>query len=273
MGLVGAAVATCASQAVGGFFPLTYFARKNSSTLKLTKTRFDGKALLKTCSNGASEFMSNISMSIVGMLYNVQLLHYAGENGVAAYGVLMYVSMIFSAVFIGYSIGSAPIISFHFGAKNRHELRNLLAKSVVIIGVSSTLMTALAMALASPLSHLFVGYDEALLSLTIKGFFIYSLSFLFMGFAIFGSGFFTALNDGITSAMISFLRTVVFQVAAILLLPLILGTDGIWWSIVAAELMAFVISFTFIFAKRKKYGYTSNPNKNQFNSETKGDNH
>ena len=257
LGIVGAAVATCISQAVGGFVPIIYFARPNNSPLKLTKTHFDGKALIKTCTNGSSEFMSNISMSVVGMLYNIQLLTYAGENGVAAYGVLMYVSMIFAAVFIGYSIGSAPVISFHFGAKNRSELRSLLLKSVTIIGIFSLCMTALAAALASPLSHLFVGYDEELLELTLKGFFIYSLSFLFMGFAIFGSGFFTALNDGITSAIISFLRTVVFQVAAVLLLPLILGTDGIWWSIVVAELMAFAISFIFIFAKKKKYGYLS----------------
>ena len=255
LGLVGAATATCLSQAVGGFFPLIYFARKNKSPLRLTRTRFDGRALIKTCSNGLSEFMNCISMSFIGMLYNAQLLSYAGENGVAAYGVLMYVSMIFSAVFIGYSIGCAPIISFHFGAQNKGELRSLLIKSLTVIGVFSISMTALALLLASPLSTLFVGYDENLLALTLKGFFVYSLSFLFMGVAIYASSFFTALNDGVTSALISFLRTLVFQTAAVILLPMLLGTDGIWWSIVVAELMAFTISCTFIFIKRKKFGY------------------
>ena len=222
-GLVGAAAATALSQMVGGFLPLLYFARKNTSILKLGKTHFDGKALLKTCTNGSSEFMSNISMSLVGMLYNIQLLNYAGEDGVAAYGVLMYVSMIFCGVFIGYSIGSAPVVGYHYGAGNREELKGLLKRSVGIISVFSVLMVGLSFLLSSPLSSLFVGYDKELLELTQQGFNIFSLSFLFMGMAIFGSGFFTALNDGLTSAAISFLRTLVFQIAAVLIFPLQIG--------------------------------------------------
>ena len=254
-GLVGAAAATAISQMVGGFLPLIYFSRKNTSILKLGKTHFDGKALLKTCTNGSSEFMSNISMSLVGMLYNIQLLSYAGEDGVAAYGVLMYVSMIFCGVFIGYSIGSAPIIGFHYGAGNHGELKGLLKRSVGIIAVLSVLMVGLSFLLSSPLSSLFVGYDEELLEITKHGFNIFSLSFLFMGMAIFGSGFFTALNDGLTSAAISFLRTLVFQIAAVLIFPLLWGIDGIWWSIVAAELAAVAVFVIFLFAKKTKYHY------------------
>jgi len=255
LGLVGAASATAISQAVGGFVPLIYFARKNGSLLRLTKTSFDGRALLKCCTNGSSELMSNISMSLVGMLYNVQLLKYSGENGVAAYGVLMYVSMIFCGAFIGYSIGTAPVIGYHFGAQNHGELKSLLRKSTVVIGILSAAMAVLAEVLALPLSMLFVGYDAELLELTRKAFVIYSFSFLFMGFAIYGSSFFTALNDGLTSAVISFLRTMVFQIAAVLILPLIWGVDGIWFSIVAAEVMAVAVSALFLVLKQKKYNY------------------
>lgn len=253
--LAGAAVATGLSQLAGGLIPLLYFGRKNGSILRLGKTRFDGRAVRKACTNGSSEFMSNVSMNLVGMLYNVQLLSYAGENGVAAYGVMMYVSMIFSAAFIGYSIGTAPIIGYHHGAQNHGELHGLLRKSLVMTGIFGVGMVLAAELLAGPLARLFVGYDEALLTLTTFGFRIFSLSFLFMGYAIFGSGFFTALNDGVTSALISFLRTMVFQVAAVTLLPLVLGIDGIWFSIVAAEMMAMALSALFLVLKRKKYHY------------------
>ena len=254
-GLVGAAAATALSQAVGGFVPLIYFARPNKSLLRLTKATFDGRSLWRTCTNGSSELMSNISMSLVGMLYNVQLLRYAGENGVAAYGVLMYVSMIFNGIFIGYSIGTTPVIGYHYGADNRTELKSILRKSSWIVGISSVGMFLLALVLAYPLSLLFVGYSPELLELTCSGFFIYSCAFLFMGFAIFGSGFFTALNDGLTSAIISFLRTLVFQTTAVILLPLLLDVDGIWWSVVFAELMAMLVFLVFLAGKRKKYGY------------------
>ena len=254
-GLEGAALATGISQLVGGVIPLVYFSRPNSSLLALGKTNFDGHALLKTCINGSSELMSNISMSVVGMLYNLQLLKYAGENGIAAYGVLMYVGFIFASMFIGYSIGVAPVIGYHDGAQNHGEMKSLFRKSIVIVGAFSICMVVSALVLASPLSHLFVGYDEALLNLTKSGFFVYAFAFLFMGYAIFSSGFFTALNDGVTSAIISFLRTVLFQVTAVLLLPLVLGIDGIWWSIVIAELMAVAVSAVFLWIKRGKYHY------------------
>ena len=255
MGLVGAALATAMSQAVGGLIPLLYFGRKNSSLLRLTRTRYDGKTLLKTCTNGSSELMSNVSMSLVSMLYNVQLLALAGENGVSAYGTMMYVNMIFLAIFIGYSIGTSPVVGFHLGAQNYDELKGLLKKSGIIIGICSVGMLGLGFVLAKPLSVLFVGYDAELLDLTVEGFYIFAVSFLFVGYAIFFSGFFTALNDGLTSAIISFLRTLVFQVAAVLLLPLIWGIDGIWWSIVVAELMAAVAGAIFLFIHRKKYHY------------------
>lgn len=254
-GLVGTAAATAIGQAVGGIVPIIYFSRPNSSLLKLTKTKWDGKALLKACTNGSSELMSNISMSIVSMLYNVQLIKYAGENGVAAYGVLMYVNMIFLAVFIGYSVGTAPIIGFHYGAGNHSELKSLLKKSIINISISSVSMLLLSELLAYPLAKIFVGYDQTLLELTHHGFIIFSFSFLFAGFSIYGSSFFTALNNGLISALISFLRTLVFQIAAVLILPIFLGIDGIWISIVAAEIMSVIITAFFILTMNKKYHY------------------
>lgn len=254
-GLIGAAAATSFSQYLGAAVALLYFIRPNSSLLRLGKTRFDGRAVLKTCTNGSSELMSNISMSLIGMLYNIQLIRYAGENGVAAYGVLMYVNMIFLAAFIGYSVGTAPVIGFHYGAGNHQELKNLRRKSLLITALFSIVMFLASEGLARPLSLIFVGYDQSLLSLTLRGFMIYSFSFLFSGFSIFGSSFFTALNNGLVSAAISFLRTLVFQVAAVLLLPLIWEIDGVWLSIVAAELMSALITAVFLLCLRKKYRY------------------
>lgn len=254
-GLEGAAWATAISQAVGGLLPILFFAFSKTIKLKLGFAKFEPRALVKVCTNGSSELLGNISMSLVGMLYNAQLLKFLGEDGVAAYGVLMYVSMIFAAIFIGFSVGTAPIISFHFGAGNRNELKGLLRRSCVLISGVSVSMVALALVLAVPLSKIFVGYDKALFDLTVYAFIIYSFSFLFCGFAINLSSFFTALNDGLTSALISFLRTLVFQIAFVLILPLLVGSDGIWYSLLLAELGAAVIAFAFLFAKRKKFGY------------------
>lgn len=253
--LAGAAIATSISQAVGSIVPLVYFFRENTSLLRLGPTRYDGGAVARATINGSSEFMSNISMSLVGTLFNLQLIHYAGENGVAAYGVMMYVSMIFSGAFIGYSIGTAPVIGFHYGAQNHAELKSLLRKSLVLLSILGICMTAAAELMAQPLAQFFVGYDPALMQLTVSGFRIFALCFLFMGFAVFASGFFTALSDGLTSALISFLRTLVFEVAAVLILPKLLGINGIWFSIVAADMLSVVLSFCFLAIKRKKYHY------------------
>lgn len=254
-GLFGAAAATALSQFVGGVVPLIYFGQKNSSLLRLGTCKFDGKALIKTCANGSSELMSNISMSVVSMLYNIQLMKYAGENGVAAYGVLMYVSFIFQAVFIGYAVGGAPVIGYHYGAKHYEELRNLRKKSMRLMGMMSVTMFLAGQVLARPLSLVFVSYDRELLDMTVRGFFIFSFSFLLSGFSIFTSAFFTALNDGLTSALISFLRTLVFQSGAVLLFPLWWGLDGIWLSVVAAEVLAAVVMVLFLAGKRKVYHY------------------
>lgn len=255
LGLPGAAAATAFSQVVGGVVPLFYFFRPNSSLLRLTKTKYDGRAILKACTNGSSELMSNISMSLVSMLYNAQLIAYAGEDGVAAYGVLMYVNMIFLAAFIGYSVGTAPVIGYHYGAENQRELKSLLKKSLNIIGILSVAMLIAAEVLARPLAVIYVGYDPDLLNLTLRGFVIFSFSFLFAGIAIYGSSFFTALNNGLVSALISFLRTMVFQIAAVLIFPLFWGIDGIWSSIVMAELMAALVTILFLMGMRKKYHY------------------
>lgn len=251
----GAAVATVASQAVGGLVPLVYFLRPNSSLLRIGKASFNGKALAKVLGNGSSEFVSNISMSVVSMLYNAQLMKYAGEDGVAAYGVLMYVCFIFIAIFVGFSVGTAPIISYHFGAQNVSELRSLLRKGVLLITMFALLMLAAGELFARPLSALYVGYDENLMQMTLRGFRIISLSFLFSAIPIFGSSFFTALNDGKTSAIISFLRTMVFQVAAVLLLPMLFDLDGIWISLVVSELAATVVTAVFWLVKQPKFGY------------------
>ena len=253
--IIGAAIATALSQFVGGAVPLVYFARKNTSLFRLGKTKFELKGIIRACINGSSEFMSNISMSVVGMLYNIQLLKYAGEDGIAAYGVMMYVSFIFAAVFIGYSIGTAPVIGYHYGAGNHKEVRGILRKSLLILSIGGVVMLGIGQLFARPLAMIFVSYSEALMDLTISGFRIFALSFLFMGFAIFGSGFFTALGDGLTSAVISFLRTLLFQVGAVLLLPLVFDVNGVWISSVVAEVMAVVFSFFFMMIKRKKSHY------------------
>lgn len=254
-GVEGAAAATALSQCVGGFLPLVYFARPNTSLLRLGRPVWKPRALLQVCANGSSELMSNISMSLVSMLYNWQLLRYAGEDGVAAYGVLMYVNLVFQAAFLGYSVGTAPVISYHYGAANHRELRGLLRKSLGITGCFALAMFVAAELLARPLSLVFVSYDPQLLSVTLRGFAIYSFSFLFSGFAIFGSSFFTALNNGLVSALISFLRTLVFQVLAVLTFPLIWKLDGIWMSMVAAEVLAAGVSVVFWVTMRKRYHY------------------
>lgn len=253
-GVAGAAIATGISQCVGAAIPLFYFLRKDS-LLRLIPTRLRAKPILAACGNGSSELMSSISSSIVGMLYNFRLLKYIGEDGVSAYGVLMYVQFVFVAIFIGYAIGCAPIISFHYGAGNRDELKNLLKISVRLMAGGGVVLTALALLLARPLAAVFVGYDAALFDLTCHAFEVFSFAFLFAGFNIFASSFFTALNNGGVSAAISFLRTLVFQSASVILLPLLFDVDGIWYAITAAEVFATLISAMFLFLKQKKYGY------------------
>lgn len=254
-GVAGAAIATGLSQCVGGVLPLIYFLRPNDSLLRMRPTALRLRPILHACGNGSSELMSNISSSLVGMLYNFQLMRLIGEDGVSAYGVLMYVQFIFVAIFIGYSIGCAPVVSFHFGAQNHGELKSLLRKSVLLMSSGGVLLTVAARLLAALLAHLFVGYDAVLFDLTTHAFRLFSWSFLLAGFNIFTSGFFTALNNGAISAAISFLRTLVFQTASVLILPLLLGVDGIWWAITVAEIFAFLISLLFLFLKRNKYHY------------------
>ena len=254
-GLEGAAAATAVGQCVGGILPVVYFARKNSSLLRLGKANFDGKALFQLCLNGSSEMLSNIATSVVGMLYNFQLLRYIGENGVAAYGVLMYLGMVFNAVFIGFSVGVAPVVSYHYGAANIMELKNLKRKCFRTISAFSVSMLCLSVVFSKPLAAVFVGYDPTLFQLTAHAFLIYALSFLFFGFTIFTSAFFTALNNGPVSAAVSFLRTLVFQVAVVYVLPLLFGLEGIWWSMAVAELLSLIASLFFLKTYQAKYGY------------------
>lgn len=254
-GVAGAAVATGLSQCVGGLIPFIYFLRENDSLLQLTRTRLELRPILQACANGSSELMSNISSSVVSMVYNFRLLEYLGEDGVSAYGVLMYVQFIFIAIFIGYSIGAAPIVSFDYGAGNKKELNNLLRKSITLSLGSGVVLAAAAALLAGVLAKIFVGYDQTLFDITAHAFRIFSFCFLLVGFNIFTSSFFTALNNGAVSAAVSFLRTLVFQLGSVLLLPKLFGVDGIWWSNTVAEVFAFLISLFFLFTKSKKYGY------------------
>lgn len=256
-GIVGAALATVMGQVVGGIVPLVYFSRENDSLLRLTfrGLRPDWPMLLKTCINGSSEMVTNLSSSVVNILYNFQLMRLAGENGIAAYGVIMYVNFVFAAVFLGYSMGSAPVVGYHYGVGNHGELKNLFQKSLTLLSVTGLVMTLLAEVLNVPLVRLFVGYDPELFAMTCHGFRLYALMFAVTGISIWGSAFFTALNDGVVSAVISFLRTLVFQVGAILILPALLGLDGIWLGVVAAEGLALVVTAAFFAAKRGKYHY------------------
>ncbi|MDD5972271.1 MAG: MATE family efflux transporter [Spirochaetales bacterium] len=255
LGVPGAAAATAVSQAIGGTIPLLYFTFKRKGRLYFTKTTFDKKALLKSASNGFSELLSNTSAAVIGMLFNAQLLRYVGENGVAAYSVLMYVSMVFVAIFIGFSGGISPVISYNYGSENHKELKSITHKLLTLIIITSLLMLFFSLYMASPLSRLFVGYDEELYKMTVRGFYIYSFSFIFAGISIFSSSFFTALNNGPVSAAISFLRTFVLQLIFVLVLPPILGIDGIWLSIVFAEIISFFISLYFLITKKKVYHY------------------
>lgn len=254
-GIVGAAAATILSQLIGGLFPLVYFGRKNSSLLHIVKCRPDWRALGKIATNGSSEMINNLSIAVVSLLYNMQLLKYAGDDGIAAYGVLMYVNFLFTAIFWGYVVGISPIISYHYGAKNHEELRSLLRKSLVIIFSASLLMFTISECFAVPISRIFVGYDAELLQMTTHGFFLFSFCFLFAGIAIFSSSFFTSLNNGLISAFLSCSRVFLFQVPVILTLPKFLKLDGVWLSLVSAELLTAILGLILIFTKRKKYQY------------------
>jgi len=255
LGVFGAAVATGISQFVGAIIPVIYFASGKNNILHLKKCRFNKDIIIKTCINGSSEMVTNMSMSLVNMLYNMQLMRYIGTNGVVAYGIIMYVGFIFSGTYIGYSLGSAPVISYHYGAGNKKELKSLFKHSIILLVISSVVMTLLAEVLAKYLAGIFVSYDKQLLELTTTAIRIYSVSYLISELNIFASSFFTALNNGFVSAAISFLRMFLFQIIMILLLPVIIGINGIWIAVTAAEALALVVSVIFVIINSKKYGY------------------
>lgn len=255
LGVFGAAVATGISQFVGAIIPVIYFASGMNNILHLKKCRFNKDIIIKTFINGSSEMVTNMSMSLVNMLYNMQLMKYIGTNGVVAYGIIMYTGFIFSGTCIGYSLGSAPVISYHYGAGNKKELKSLFKHSIILLVISSVIMTLLAEVLAKYLAGIFVSYDKQLLELTTTAIRIYSVSYLISELNIFASSFFTALNNGFVSAAISFLRMFLFQIIMILLLPVIIGINGIWIAVTAAESLALVVSVVFVIINRKKYGY------------------
>lgn len=255
LGVFGAAIATGISQFVGAIIPIIYFASGKNNILHLKKCRFNKDIIIKTCINGSSEMVTNMSMSLVNILYNMQLMKYIGTNGVVAYGIIMYVGFIFSGTYIGYSLGSAPVISYHYGAGNKKELKSLFKHSIILLVISSVIMTLLAEVLAKYLAGIFVSYDKQLLELTTTAIRIYSVSYLISELNIFASSFFTALNNGFVSAAISFLRMFLFQIIMILLLPVIIGFNGICIAVTAAEALALVVSVIFVIINRKKYGY------------------
>lgn len=254
-GIAGGAIATALGQVVGGGIPIVYFLRRNSSFLQLSLTAPQLKPIAQSCLNGLSEMVSNIAMNVVAVLYNFQLLAYIGEDGVAAYSVILYTTMIFSAVFMGYSVGAAPLMSYQYGARNHQEMRSMLRKSLGFIAATGIVMFFAAQVLAAPLSYLFVSYDQELLDLTVGAYKLYAFAYLVMGIPIYGSSFFTALNNGVVSAVIAFVRTLIFEVGAVLLLPLALGINGIWLSVSVAELAAAVMASVFMVVFRNRYGY------------------
>lgn len=254
-GVFGAALATGISQIIGCVVPIIYFLKRDSKPLRLVKCRLNGRALCKSCLNGSSEMLTNLSMSLVNMLYNMQLIKFIGSDGIVAYGIIMYVSFIFVGTYLGYSIGVAPIIGYHYGAGNTSELKNLLKKSLILTATAAIVLTALAEFLAPMLGRIFVSYDKNLLTMTIHAIRLFSLAYIIQGFNIFASSFFTALNNGLVSAIISFMRTLVFQLIMIFLLPNIIGIDGIWLSVVAAEVLSLIISAFYFIKNRKKYHY------------------
>ena len=254
-GVAGAAVATGISQVVAGMVPVLYFILPNNSLLRFRRTRLQPRPMLQACTNGASEFVSSISGALVGMLYNYQLIRYFGEDGVAAYGVVMYVSFFFVAIFIGYDMGSTPLLAYNHGAENHKELHNLFCKSVTFVGTCGAVLAVIALVFARPIAELFVGYNESLTLLTEHAFWVYGLAFSLMGYNIFASGLFTAMNNGFVSAAISLLRTFVFQAAAVLCLPLLFGTEGIWWAVSVAEVGTLVVSVFLVLRYRRRYGY------------------
>lgn len=253
-GLAGAAFATALSQLIGGVVPVIYFFSKNNSLLRLTKTKFYGKAFLKSATNGVSEFFANISTSVVMILYNFQMKRFAGNDGIAAYGATGYVTMIFFSVLIGYAVGSAPLIGYNYGAQNKAELKNLFKKSMIIMIVTGCAMTALCELLAVPMILLF-GYNGALFDMTVRGLRLFSVYFTIAGISIFASSLFTALNNGLVSGIISFLRMFVFQIAAVLIVPEFLGLDGVWGAMNFSEVLSLAVSVTFILLCRRRYEY------------------
>ena len=257
MGILGAAIGTVAGEAVGFAISLAFFARPNKSALRLGPTSLDWRMLGRTCVNGSSEMVSDIALSLVALVYNVQLLSYLGEDGVAAYGVIMYVSIAFSSLLMGLVFGASPLMSFNFGADNRPEMRSLFKKCISVVAVASLAMFTCARMLASPLAQVFVGYDADLTQLTVHAMLIYSIAFLMVGFNMYASSLFTSLGNGHVSAIISFVRSIVFEIGAVLLLPLVFGPDGIWWSVVVAEVAALVLSWTLVLRFAPRYGYLS----------------
>ncbi len=254
-GLVGAALATASSQVLGGSIPLFYFFSKNGSLLRLGKSKLEWRTLGKVCVNGSSELMINVSLSVVGMLFNAQLMKFVGYTGVSAYGIINYIGFIFIAIFLGYSIGSSPVVGYNYGANNVKELKNVFKKSLLIVAVFALGMTGIAIAFAGPLCRIFTAGDKDLLALATRGMRLYSISFLVCGFSIFASSFFTALSNGLVSAIISFARTLVFQVLAVSILPTLFGVDGIWWSVAVGEGLAFIVSVFFVLWGGKRYRY------------------
>ena len=255
LGVFGAALATAISEFVGAAIPLIFFIRKNNSPLKLIKTKLELKPILRTCSNGSSEMVTNISMSLVNMLYNLQLVKFAGYDGVVAYGIIMYVGFIFSGTYLGYCVGVAPIVGYHYGAANTAELKNLFKKSLFLLSSAAVVLTACAELLSSVLAGIFVGYNQDLHDMTTNAIQLFALSYIISGINIFASAFFTALNNGLVSAVISFMRTLVFQIAFIFILPELLGLNGIWLAVVGAEICSLIVSVSFFVANRKKYKY------------------
>ena len=254
-GIIGAAAATICGYLSGSLGPIIYFLIRKNDYIHFERTKLKLKPLIKICFNGSSEFVNNISSSIVSIVFNMQLLHYFGEDGINAYGIIMYLAFVFTAIFLGYSSAVAPIESYNYGAQNNKELKNVLIKSLIITSILSVSMFIISFTLAEPFSFIFANGSDTLLKITTNGMRIYSIAFLFIGLSIYISTFFTALNNGLISALIAFLRTLVFQIVFVFVFPLFLGKYGIFFAILAAEIMSILLAITFLLIYKKKYRY------------------
>ncbi len=255
LGVTGAAIATGIGYCIPAMVGVIFFLKAKTNPFHFVRPRFDGKVLLQACANGSSEMVTNLSNAVTTFLFNFTLLQFYGEDGVASITIILYFQYLFTALYFGYSNGIAPIISYKYGNDDRKQLQALFKNSVLFLIISSIAANVLLHFTISKLLTIFTAENSPVYQITLHGFSIYSMAFMIMGLGIFSSAMFTAFSDGITSAIISFSRTFLFIVGAILLLPAILGERGVWLAVPIAEAFGFLISILYLIGKKQKFHY------------------